>query len=227
MQIALPAAARAKRRVGACRSAARAAPAPGIGPGPDLLIPFRPALPAKPRECDIEIMELLHALRVRRDAIPPPLDLRVPAFRIGARAIGLCWTAGEWDRSRSVPLARLLLACAGSEMRFVSLQRGAAAEAALASRFINRGDDNRSVTRTAGLILGLDLVITVDTMVAHLAGTLGVPVWVLLRRHADWRWMEDRGSPVPLHAALSAGNRRRLGGAVATIGADLRRLPAG
>ena len=42
------------------------------------------------------------------------------------------------------------------------------------------------------MLQGLDLVITVDTMVAHLAGALGKPVWTLLPARADWRWMLDR-----------------------------------
>jgi ADP-heptose:LPS heptosyltransferase len=48
------------------------------------------------------------------------------------------------------------------------------------------------VRDTAALILHLDLVITVDTMTAHLAGALGRPVWILLRHASDWRWMLDR-----------------------------------
>jgi ADP-heptose:LPS heptosyltransferase len=45
----------------------------------------------------------------------------------------------------------------------------------------------------AATISRLDLVITVDTLAAHLAGALGVPAWVMLRHEADWRWMHDRG----------------------------------
>ena len=45
---------------------------------------------------------------------------------------------------------------------------------------------------TAALIANLDLVITIDTAVAHLAGAMGKPVWLLLHFHADWRWMLDR-----------------------------------
>lgn len=44
----------------------------------------------------------------------------------------------------------------------------------------------------ARIVRGMDLVITVDTMTAHLAGALGVPVWNLLHAEADWRWMQDR-----------------------------------
>jgi ADP-heptose:LPS heptosyltransferase len=44
----------------------------------------------------------------------------------------------------------------------------------------------------AGVVASLDLVISVDTMCAHLAGALGVPVWTLLQHEADWRWMEGR-----------------------------------
>ncbi len=50
----------------------------------------------------------------------------------------------------------------------------------------------QSITDTAAAMLSLDLVITVDTMVAHLAGALGVPVWTLLAHRADWRWLLDR-----------------------------------
>jgi ADP-heptose:LPS heptosyltransferase len=49
-----------------------------------------------------------------------------------------------------------------------------------------------SVEETAAVIANLDLVISVDTMVAHLAGALGVPVWLLLHDAADWRWLLDR-----------------------------------
>jgi ADP-heptose:LPS heptosyltransferase len=56
----------------------------------------------------------------------------------------------------------------------------------------NPDDDSDDVLDTASLIRRLDLVVSVDTMVAHLAGALGAPVWTLLHDAADWRWMRDR-----------------------------------
>ena len=52
--------------------------------------------------------------------------------------------------------------------------------------------DSEAITDAAATIAQLDLVITVDTMVAHLAGALGAPVWLMLHFAADWRWLLDR-----------------------------------
>ena len=51
---------------------------------------------------------------------------------------------------------------------------------------------SRDLAETAALVSTLDLVISVDTSIAHLAGAMGVPVWVVLSHLADWRWLEDR-----------------------------------
>ena len=70
-----------------------------------------------------------------------------------------------------------------------------------------------TIVETASLICDLDLIVTVDTMVAHLAGALGRPVWILLDADADWRWMRDRDdSPVVSDdAAVSADHGRADG----------------
>ena len=161
-------------------------------PGIDRIIAFDPAAPAPPGEVDVEIMELAHALRV----LPPPCPAlaQAPPRRIpGALPrIGLCWEAGGWDRARSVPLQALLAALPGA--RLVSLQRGPAACQAGAA-FENPGDASESLAHTIALIAGCDSVISVDTMVAHLALTLGRSATVLLRHDADWRWGSAARTP--------------------------------
>jgi hypothetical protein len=153
----------------------------------DRVVPFDPAAPLPPAECDIEIMELPHALRLapERVARPPYLQVR-PA---GGGGIGLCWQSGGWDPDRSVPEALLapLSTLIGRSVALFSLQPG---PTRLPVR--NPAGCPAALTHTAALIAGLDLVVTVDTMVAHLAGALGRPTWVLLRHDADWRWMTGR-----------------------------------
>ena len=53
------------------------------------------------------------------------------------------------------------------------------------------GDQQQSLDDAASLIMNMDLIITVDTSIAHLAGALGKPTWVLLHHDADWRWLEN------------------------------------
>ncbi len=102
--------------------------------------------------------------------------------------IGLCWRAGDWDPARSVPLSALRAACDAPLVHLWSLQLGRADAVRPA---ISPGAD---VMATASAIAALDLVVTVDTMVAHLAGALGKQTCLLLRRECDWRWMEGRAN---------------------------------
>ena len=157
------------------------------------LLPFIPGRPAPPAECDLEIMELMHALRLQPGAVPPPYLHASPAS-LPRGAVGLCCQAGGWDPGRSVPPALLAAALAPAIAgRPVVLLQPAPANPFPGA--VNPGGCPAEISATASLIAGLDLVITVDTMVAHLAGGLGRPVWLLLKHQADWRWTEGPTCP--------------------------------
>ncbi|MCP3722125.1 tetratricopeptide repeat protein [Paraburkholderia sp. CNPSo 3272] len=119
------------------------------------------------------------------------------------RRIGLVWAGNprhHFDAFRSVPLKSLLPLAALTGNAWFALQKGPAAAQleAIAGRWPMDapGDDLHDFAATAALIEALDLVITVDTSVAHLAGALGKPVWVLLAAQPDWRWGKDRADSV-------------------------------
>ena len=115
-----------------------------------------------------------------------PISARPPP-RCPRGAIGLCWQAGGWDTARSVPVELLAPVFAGRQV--VALQRDPP-PAALGA--LNPHGCGADIAGTAALAAGLGLIVTVDTMVAHLAGALGRPCWLMLKHDADWRWMADR-----------------------------------
>jgi hypothetical protein len=140
-------------------------------------LPLHDGTPEVDYDADVEIMELAHVFRTTVETIPSVPYLHVAPADV-PRGIGLVWRAGEWDPARSIPFEvfRPLLETPG--VRFYPLHR----------------EDEGAGTplETARLMRALDLVITVDTMAAHLAGALGVPVWTLLPAQCDWRWMDER-----------------------------------
>lgn len=156
-------------------------------PAVDRLVAFDPAAPLPPSPCDLEIMELAHALRIHPAALPPPYLHAAPAALPAAAGlvIGLCWQSGDWDLRRSVPLDMLAPAVSAPRRRFVRLHPD---NACAPLTFINASERLGSILTTAGLVAACDVVVSVDTMVAHLAGAMGRPVLLLLRRDADWRW---------------------------------------
>jgi tetratricopeptide (TPR) repeat protein len=112
--------------------------------------------------------------------------------------VGLMWTRGAaspQDR-RSLPLRLLLPLLERRDIQFVALQKELPeAEVALfqstgVPSFL--GERLADLADTAAIIAMLDLVITIDTSIAHVAGALGKPMWVLLPFSADWRWLRDR-----------------------------------
>ena len=118
--------------------------------------------------------------------------------RNGRRRVGLVWAGNpthQNDQERSLRLDALG-SFANDRIDFYSLQRGIAAVQAASPpngmRLINLAGDFENMADTAGLLAHLDLLIAVDTSVAHLAGAMGKPVWVLMPLVPDWRWMLER-----------------------------------
>jgi Flp pilus assembly protein TadD len=113
--------------------------------------------------------------------------------------VGLVWSGNPLhvrDPQRSLPLDLLRTLLAVNRTTFYSLQKGSAASQLLAlpseANLIDLGPQLKDFADTAAAIGNLDLVISVDTAVAHLTGALGKPVWVLLTHAPDWRWLLDR-----------------------------------
>jgi hypothetical protein len=112
--------------------------------------------------------------------------------------IGIAWAGNAKhirDRERSIDLSNLL-PLLDVDATFVSLQKDVRAAdmetLKKGSSIIHFGNELDGFSDTAALISHLDLVISVDTAIAHLAGALGKPVWILLTHVPDWRWLLDR-----------------------------------
>ena len=155
------------------------------------------------------LMSLPLALGTRLDTIPAParyimaepalVDAWTAAIPVtGRKRVGLVWSgnaAHSNDLRRSIQLARLARAMVPSADYFgLQTELREADRAVLEARgdIAMPVDTTRDFAETAALIETLDLVIAVDTSVAHLAGAMGKPVWILLPHDPDWRWMLGR-----------------------------------
>lgn len=157
---------------------------------------------------------------------PAPTRLLVPDamaddrgdrfFNEGAHAfkVGICWRGRpthKGDATRSMPPVFLLPLLSAPRCKFYSLQIDQTEhESALLRPWVQPLTDSQSWLDTAAHILNLDLVITVDTAMAHLAGTLGKPVWTLLAKHPEWRWMVDRND-TPWYRSMSLCRQTKPG----------------
>ena len=123
------------------------------------------------------------------------------------------------DRNRSIPI-RNMLAIQNPHMQFVCLQKElrASDRAWLAARndvpFF--GDALKDFADTAGLVAAMDLIVTVDTSVAHLAGALGKPTWVLLPYNPDWRWLLGRADS-PWYPTMRLFRQKNIGAWAAVL----------
>ena len=112
--------------------------------------------------------------------------------------VGLAWAgnpAHVRERQRSLPLEQLAPLTQVEGATFYSLQKGRAAsriQTLPEIRLVDLNSRQRDFADTAAIVANLDLVITIDTSIAHLAGGMGKPVWILLPYMADWRWLRER-----------------------------------
>lgn len=164
-------------------------------------------LPAHDVQCPLlSVPAVLGTTLETLPATVPYLRAAAPAVQAwrqrraaGELNVGLCWSGNPRhmnDRQRSVDLGRMRATLAVPGCRFFALQphKRAGDEEVLAQwpQAVDAGPQLHDFGETAALIEALDLVVTVDTAVAHLAGALGKPVWILLHHGPEWRWMLER-----------------------------------
>jgi hypothetical protein len=163
-----------------------------------------------------------------------PAMVRLWQNRVGSAAsgrlkVGLCWAGRPThpdDHHRSIPLARFSSLAHLPGIQWFSLQKGP--RAAAADSAISLTDwtaDLADLADSAALIANLDLVLTVDTSLAHLAGAMGKPTWVLLPYAPDWRWLLDRAD-TPWYPTMRLFRRPKIGDWQTPIAAVAKALSA-
>jgi hypothetical protein len=184
-------------------------------------------------DVDAELMELPYAFRTQLKTIPARVpyvtlpDELVEQKRAELTALGLdedqlnvgvCWASGGWDGTRDIPDDHLTDLIGLPGVQLFSLQKGRREHQVDSGRLHLRKVETRAGTlcETAAAIACLDLVISVDTMIAHLGGALAKPVWTLLPYSADWRWM-IRTSRSPWYPTMRLFRQPRPGDWVSVI----------
>lgn len=174
--------------------------------GVEQVLPRGTALP--PVDCTVRLLDVPRLLGTTSRTTPPRTVpyLKLPDGTLPFRFpddsrlhVGVSWH-GPRPRDRGIPLTTLMRLAALPGIDLVSLQRGPRATELVATGnrlFVEEmGSQCRDLVDLAALVAGLDLVVTTDTVEAHLAGALGKPVWVLLPLGNDWRWVDERDDSV-------------------------------
>ncbi len=150
------------------------------------------------------------------------------------RRVGIVWSGNPEhanDRNRSMPASALAPLAANPAVHLYSLQVGPRAGDVRdlpADAVTDLSADLGDFAATAAVIMALDLVISVDTAVAHLAGALARPVWLLVPAVPEWRWQRDREDS-PWYPTMRLFRQRTLGDwpeLISRVAAALERLPA-
>lgn len=169
-------------------------------PGVEQIIVRGEGLPETEYHCPLMSLPLVFGTTV--DTIPAkvpylPIPVDPKQRKVAKLRVGLSWAgnpAFRGDHLRSLSFQQLLPLADVPGVEFVCLQKGPAAEriAEIAPEFPIEHWNHTDFAATAEAVAGLDLVISTDTSVAHLAGAMGKPLWLLLGHIADWRWMLNR-----------------------------------
>jgi hypothetical protein len=158
---------------------------------------------------------------------PPWTGVKLPA----QKRVGLCWAGNprafsrvlaQVDARRSIAPAAFAPLFTVPDVTFVSLQKEGPE---MPYKLINLMHQAQDFADTAALISNLDLVISVDTAVAHLAGALGKPVWLLNRFGPCWRWLQNR-TDSPWYPTMLIFNQTAIGAWDSVIN-DVREALAG
>jgi tetratricopeptide (TPR) repeat protein len=195
-------------------------------PGIDVLIGQGDSLPAF--DVHAPLLSLPGILKTALDSVPatvpylsaaPPLveRWREELGKLDGLKIGVGWQGRPThlgDCFRSIPLARFGALARIPGVRLISLQKGAGVEQLqeASDRFLitEAGSRLEDFMDTAAVMMNLDLVIACDTALVHLAGALGVPVWVALPLSSDWRWLLDRNDS-PWYPTMRLFRQKKLG----------------
>ncbi len=159
---------------------------------------------------------------------------RKPIESLPGLKVGLCWQGSptfEGDGIRSIPLKHFAPLGRVSTVTLVSLQKGAGLEQieglkeTVPVSVLGELDGDGAFVDRAAMMSHLDLVITSDTSIAHLAGAMGRPVWTLLSTGCDWRWLTDR-QDTPWYPSMRLFRQKTLGdwpGVMTEVAAELSR----
>ncbi|HTP63426.1 MAG TPA: tetratricopeptide repeat protein [Burkholderiales bacterium] len=211
-------------------------------PGVSAVVVSGAALPAFEVYCPLP--SLPHLFGTTLDTIP----VRVPYLHADAAKaarwkekfagdgavcrVGLVWASQSKHRTagaKSIPLKAMAPLAGIPGVHYYSLQKGAAAreidQAPAGMRIFDLSGELADFSDAAAALANLDLVISVDTAVAHLAGALARPTWTLLKFAPDWRWLMDRGD-CPWYPTMRLYRQRRPGDWTDPLAAIAQQLPA-
>ncbi len=185
-----------------------------------------------PHDFQSPLLDLPHAFKTTLDTIPAAVPyLTAPSSAVrewkrriadGAAKVGLVWGGNPIhpnEHTRSIAFETIAPLLDLMDIGFFSLQKDKAVPSAYRDRVADVGPELTDFADTAAVLECLDLVITVDTAVAHLAGALGRPVWTLVSFVPDWRWLRQ-GKKTPWYPTMRLYRQTRDG----DWGAVVRRL---